>query len=51
MEDKELEKEVEELSNLFAQAIAGALSKRGKKTGIASISLALLKFENKLYAE
>ena len=51
MEDKELEKEVEELSNLFAQAIAGALIKRGKKTGIASISLALVHFENKLYAE
>ena len=46
MEHKELEKEVEELSILFAQAIAGALSKRGKKTGIASISLALVNFEN-----
>ena len=51
MEDKELEKEVEELSNLFAQAIAVALSKRGKKTGIASLSLALMNLENKLYAE
>lgn len=50
MEDKELEKEVEELTNLFAEAFAKALTKRGKKTSIASISLALVNFENKLYA-
>ncbi|WP_337570327.1 hypothetical protein [Hallella sp.] len=50
MKDKELEKEVEELSNLFTEAFAQALTKRGKKTGIASISLALVNFENKLYA-
>lgn len=50
MEDKELEKEVEELTNLFAEAFAQALTKRGKKTGIASVSLALVNFENKLFA-
>lgn len=52
MEDIELEnilnKEVDELTALFAEAIGRALSQRGKKTGIASVSLALIQIENNL---
>lgn len=46
--EKELEKDVDELAILFAEAIGRALSQRGKKTGIESFSLALIQIENNL---
>lgn len=46
--DKELEKEVNELSIPFATAIAQALSQRGKPTKVSAIMLALNEVENNI---